>query len=147
MSFLGKGYPNDWSQVPSRWVLQSQVGEYPSPRQGLLSPRYRDPSQDRTGYHPSSQDRNGVSPSQDWGTPSQDRLHLHRLCRGWFISCSFLQEECLVVLLHILADPYFGCIHTHVFCCRRIILFGGEFCSQSDLIVGAEGVGQWLCGR
>ena len=46
------------------------------------------PSQEWMGYLPTGLD--GVHP------PTQDRLYLDRLCRGWYAFCGYPQEDCLV---------------------------------------------------
>ena len=71
MSFLG-GTPVTGPRSLPRGVPKSQTGQVPD------------------GGHP----KMGYPPARD-GYP-QDRICLDRLCSGWYASCGFPQEDCLV---------------------------------------------------
>ena len=112
MSFWGRGYPSEWSQV--------RMGEYPG-----VTPT---PSWD--GVPPGQVRMGGTSrwgtPVLGWGTvpppPPQDRLCLDRLCFGRYASCGFPQEDFLVCDTRLTFKPC--CMLTTVifFTCFKILI-------------------------
>ena len=96
-SFSGEYPSNRWGYLSNRQGVPQSHGGTPVPGGATYVLGY---TPDRTGWcsPPPARTVWGTSPARiGWGNPPpQNRLCLNRLRHGWYASCSFPQEACLV---------------------------------------------------